>query len=556
MHKSALRLELSADPVLNWSVLLVQHIFEAESSIVELCEGEHIRLVDQDKSITHTSIHDITTALFDSYYQRSGKLELTRERKWDDIPKCYYLGFKSGKKLVPVWLGWYEDMLKQWRIFQGRIASGQSIGVSDIPAELLRLNRVLRSRSYIAWRYISIVDFILLPFLQHVVRVLLALPTLHAQIGALTVHVLLWIEQLQQRGEVAQFTVRHGDFKVIDVPALVQSTLRSEWHAFKEKYTTGPEIDLAVSDRRHHLGLNTVVTWPSVITKLGSVVLPYDDDTGGIEEGVRVTSNNRTLACKYTVDWSQQPPELDPSRGLGEHKQRLDRKRDQLTGLVHVIGAMIQPGDVVVDFCAGGGHLTLVLAHLFPHNQFVLLDKNDVSLSLAQKRIRALGLQNIQVMLADVQAVLNGTVSVTCSLGLALHACGALSDLVLDFCLAHNAAYCLVPCCLGAISNWHGGANVHYPRSSLFGNECGITLEDYLLLAARADQTACEADSAAYWLGKHAMGLINYDRNVYAEERGYKTIHLTLKPSNASPKNDIICGTPSGSENRFVNIFL
>jgi hypothetical protein len=56
-------------------------------------------------------------------------------------------------------------------------------------------------------------------------RVLLALPTLHAQIGALTVHVLLWIEQLQQRGEVAQFTVRHGDFKVIDVPALVQSTV-------------------------------------------------------------------------------------------------------------------------------------------------------------------------------------------------------------------------------------------------------------------------------------------------------------------------------------------
>jgi hypothetical protein len=129
-------------------------------------------------------------------------------------------------------------------------------------------------------------------------------------------------------------------------------------------------------------------------------------------------------------------------------------------------------------------------------------------LSLAQKRIRALGLQNIQVMLADVQAVLNGTVAVTCSLGLALHACGALSDLVLDFCLARNAGYCLVPCCLGAISNWHGGANVHYPRSSLFGNECGITLEDYLLLAARADQTACEADSAAYWLGKHAMGYV------------------------------------------------
>lgn len=200
---------------------------------------------------------------------------------------------------------------------------------------------------------------------------------------------------------------------------------------------------------------------------------------------------------------------------------------------------------------------------------------SQVSVSLAQKRIRSLGLNNIQVVLADVQAVLDGRVPVTCSLGLALHACGALSDLVLDYCLKHRAAYCLVPCCLGAISNWHGGADIHYPRSSLFSNDCGVTFEDYLLLAARADQTACQTDSAAYWLGKHAMGyacintngsavltglvscsLINYDRNVYAEQQGYTTAHLTLKPSNASPKNDIICGAPTGNAQRIIDIFL
>ncbi len=133
---------------------------------------------------------------------------------------------------------------------------------------------------------------------------------------------------------------------------------------------------------------------------------------------------------------------------------------------------------------------------------------SQVSVSLAQKRIRALGLQNIQVVLADVQAVLDGRVPVTCTLGLALHACGALSDLVLDYCLKHSAAYCLVPCCLGAIANWHGGAGIHYPRSSLFGSTCGLTFEDYLLLASRADQTACQVESTAYWLGKHAMGYV------------------------------------------------
>ncbi len=99
---------------------------------------------------------------------------------------------------------------------------------------------------------------------------------------------------------------------------------------------------LAVSDRRHHQGLSTDVTWQSVIAKLGNVVVPYDDDTQGIEHGVRVQSKNRSLACKYHVEWATLPPELDPSRGFGEQKKRLDRKRDQLTGLVHVVGAMIQ----------------------------------------------------------------------------------------------------------------------------------------------------------------------------------------------------------------------
>ncbi len=115
-----------------------------------------------------------------------------------------------------------------------------------------------------------------------------------------------------------------------------------EWHQFTQRYTSGPELQLAVSDRRHHRALSNAVTWQSVIAKLGNVVVPYDDDTRGIDAGVRVDAKNRSLACKYHVDWSRSPAELDPSRGLGEQKQRLDRKRDQVAGLVHVIGSMIQ----------------------------------------------------------------------------------------------------------------------------------------------------------------------------------------------------------------------
>lgn len=100
MHRAAFTLELSADPVLNWAVLLAQHIFEVETLLQRTNKIRPV-LIDAENNISYTSVQDIITAFFNSYYQRSGKSELTRDRQWDNIPKCYYLGFKkSGKKLV------------------------------------------------------------------------------------------------------------------------------------------------------------------------------------------------------------------------------------------------------------------------------------------------------------------------------------------------------------------------------------------------------------------------------------------------------------------------
>ncbi len=100
MHHTPFTLALSADPVLNASVLLARHVFETETPL-QLTDQIRPVLINVESNISYTSIRDIVTALFNAYYQRSGKSELTRDRKWDNIPKCYYLGFKkSGKKLV------------------------------------------------------------------------------------------------------------------------------------------------------------------------------------------------------------------------------------------------------------------------------------------------------------------------------------------------------------------------------------------------------------------------------------------------------------------------
>eukprot|EP00069_Balaena_mysticetus_P015618 bmy_09307T0 len=45
------------------------------------------------------------------------------------------------------------------------------------------------------------------------------------------------------------------------------------------------------------------------------------------------------------------------------------RKQQQLNNLVYVVTNQAKPGDRIVDFCSGGGHVGIVLAHMLPSCQ-------------------------------------------------------------------------------------------------------------------------------------------------------------------------------------------
>ena len=48
---------------------------------------------------------------------------------------------------------------------------------------------------------------------------------------------------------------------------------------------------------------------------------------------------------------------------------RSQRKREQIENMISSILPLIKPKDRIVEFCAGGGHLGIVLAYLFPDCQ-------------------------------------------------------------------------------------------------------------------------------------------------------------------------------------------
>ena len=56
--------------------------------------------------------------------------------------------------------------------------------------------------------------------------------------------------------------------------------------------------------------------------------------------------------------------------------------RQQLGNICSVADKILEPGQVVVDFCSGGGHLSVLLAYLYPDCHFILVDTNDIRFSI------------------------------------------------------------------------------------------------------------------------------------------------------------------------------
>ena len=69
-----------------------------------------------------------------------------------------------------------------------------------------------------------------------------------------------------------------------------------------------------------------------------------------------------------------------------------------------------------------------------------------------------------------------------------------------------------------------------------------IGIPGVAILASVADWTCRDETSEQHQRGKRCMGFVNTDRNLVAEEQGYRTALYTMAPSYASPKNEIIAG--------------
>ena len=236
------------------------------------------------------------------------------------------------------------------------------------------------------------------------------------------------------------------------------------------------------------------------------------------------------VASSQPLDWAALPPIVQPGAG-SLPKARLARKAAQLESLALALVDIANEGDTVVDFCAGGGHLGLLLSHLLPQSVVHMVENKEESLARARARGLAMPGQNSWFFQSNLDYYQGGF-----QVGCSLHACGLATDLVMKKCTDQRAAFVCCPCCYGGVAATEG---LTYPRSSQFSS---LSYEDFLILGHAADQT--EVGSLKQEQGRLCMDLVDTDRAFAVQKLGYKVTLTKLTPQDCTPKNNLLVGRP------------
>ncbi|XP_058522958.1 glutathione S-transferase C-terminal domain-containing protein isoform X2 [Ochotona princeps] len=251
-----------------------------------------------------------------------------------------------------------------------------------------------------------------------------------------------------------------------------------------------------------------------------------------MEKGIEVLFSPHPCPT-WTLDWNILPAAVSPKEGKMSSDRAL-RKQQQLNNLVYVVISQAKPGDRIVDFCSGGGHVGIVLAHMLPLCQVILIENKELSLIRAKKRSDDLGLSNIWFIQANME-YFTGMFNI----GVALHACGVATDMVIDHCVKTRASFVTCPCCYGFIQNT---SKFNFPKSEQFKNT--LSYKEHMILCRFADQTAVQLPPQRRLIGKQCMCLVDLDRARAAEEHGYSVQVISMEPESCSPKNNMIVGVP------------
>ena len=265
------------------------------------------------------------------------------------------------------------------------------------------------------------------------------------------------------------------------------------------------------------------------------------------------------------LKWASIPDLLDPAAGELA-PLRAKRKRQQLASLIAVVESEIKQlgtsNPVVVDFGAGSGHLGLLLAYRNPHITVILAERKEYSVKVANDRIAGSSLNNVSVFTEDIR----NFNSIPFHMGVSLHSCGLLTDIIIRHCVNMQSSFVLVPCCYGQItrpppfldaeissSERHRSRYLFQQLPPEVLNTISSAADYISILDDQSDPVDGEdilsEDTASlpveFLMAKTCMRWIDFDRALKvldSPDCKYICKLTSLSPLSCSPKNNVLVG--------------
>lgn len=142
-------------------------------------------------------------------------------------------------------------------------------------------------------------------------------------------------------------------------------------------------------------------------------------------------------------------------RGLANRIMHCRRKRSQieiiLSFITETMSTTGRTSIKVLDVCGGRGDLSMILAWMHPSWSITLVDKNICALQQAEYRALNLGMKNMKTHEIDLFTVTSSHVIMQndYDLVVGLHACGSLTDMILEKFGPMTQRMLIATCCFG-----------------------------------------------------------------------------------------------------------
>ena len=300
----------------------------------------------------------------------------------------------------------------------------------------------------------------------------------------------------------------------------------------------------------------------------------------------------------HNINWSKIPEIIQPKWLLNQSnksainiKKSIQWKQYQIETFYETLKLLCssQQSLKIIDFGSGAGNVTLCLAYLLPSHTFICVEYQQSRIELAKHRAKQANVDNVKFISDRIE-----NINIAFDIGIAIHACGILTDYAQLQCIKHNASFILSSCCNGKCCNQYQRdkqtdvdddkdtliKSIQFPRSKCFRNAIQakdklkifktITLfSDFNFDTKRFDDDQKENDKqfidyCRYNIKRKCCKILcEIDRCFYALEieNGYDwTILTQINPNNkifeSSPKSDVIIGIHSNlhfERNRLIS---